>query len=191
MLDQLIQYGTNPFPISRPPEDIIHKTQDGHCQSSLQLSILVANLGNLARPMKFGGKEVHVCNSEKLLKNAKFYSSGPNMVTKFFMHNWAHVRVILEAKGLINSEAIRNEIASHCIYGVHGRINSEIAIYVAGPQGPTGTEIRVLYESNNKSCPWSAFEVRFAKESCFEDQQDFAKSKLGQKRKEMATRRNK
>ena len=71
-LDQLIQYGMNPFPISRPPEDIIHKIQDGHCQSSLQLSILVANLGNLARPMKFGGKEVHVCNSEKKLKMQNF-----------------------------------------------------------------------------------------------------------------------
>ena len=69
-LDQLNQYGMNPFPISRPPEDIIRKIQDGHCQSSLQLSIIVANLGNLARPMKFGGKEVHVCNSEKKLKNA-------------------------------------------------------------------------------------------------------------------------
>ena len=141
--------------------------------------------------MKFGGKEVHVCNSEKLQKNAKFYSSGPNMLVKFFMHNWAHVRVILEATNLRNCEAIRNEIASNFIYGVHGAINHQIAIYVAGPQGPTGTEIRVLYESNNKSCPWSAFEVRFAKESCFEDQQDFAKSKLGQKRKEKATRKHK
>ena len=67
LLDQLVQYAMNPFPISRPPEDVIDKNQDGYCQSSLQLSILVANLGNLARPMKFGNKEVHVCNSEKLL----------------------------------------------------------------------------------------------------------------------------
>ena len=95
------------------------------------------------------------------------------------MHNWAHFRVILEAKNLINCEAIRNEIAVHCIYGVHGVINPQIAIYVTGPQGPTGTKIRVLRESSNKSCPWTAFEVHFAKESRFADQQDFADSKVG------------
>ena len=107
------------------------------------------------------------------------------------MHNCAHFRVILEAKNLINCEAIRKEIAAHCIFGVHGVINPQIAIYVTGPQGETGTQIRVLYESNNKACPWTAFEVQFAKEYCFEDQQDFANSKTGQKRKEKATRKQK
>ena len=104
------------------------------------------------------------------------------------MHNWAHVRVILEASNL-RHEAIRKEMAAHCIYGVHGITNPQIAIYVHGPQGPTGTKIRVLRESSNKSCPWTAFEVHFAKESRFEDQQDFADSKAGQKRKEKATRK--
>ena len=37
------------------------------------------------------------------------------------MHNWAHFRVILEADNLINCDAIRNEIAAHYIYGVHGQ----------------------------------------------------------------------
>ena len=113
------------------------------------------------------------------------------MLVKFFMHNWAHVRVILEATNLRNNESIRNEIAAHFIYGVHGTVNHQIAIYVAGPQGPTGTKIVVLREGGNPACPWSAFEVSFGKESRFANQQDFETSTLGQKSRDRATRKQK
>ena len=44
--------------------------------------------------------------------------------------------------------------------------------------------MKLLHESDNKACPWTAFEVQFAKEYHFEDHQDFADSQVGQKSKE-------
>ena len=54
--DELINYGMNVFPISRPSSDVTDKMEAGHCTSTFQLSFLVCNLGNLARPMQFGDK---------------------------------------------------------------------------------------------------------------------------------------
>merc|ERR1712026_639153 len=85
--DELIYYGMNVFPISRPSEDVTNKMEAGHCTSTFQLSFLVCNLGNLARPMQFGDKKI----------SKKTYT-GPSMLAKFFFHNWAHTRIILEAE---------------------------------------------------------------------------------------------
>ena len=43
------------------------------------------------------------------------------MLCKFFMHNWAHIRVILEAKGLLECPVLRKEMAAHYIHGIHGQ----------------------------------------------------------------------
>ena len=106
-MDQLINYGQHAFPVSRPPDDIIQKLEKGHCQSTYQLSLLVCNLGNLCRPMQFGDKK------------AKRYV-GPSMVCKFLMHNWAHIRVVLEADKILECPEIKNEMYAHYITGIHG-----------------------------------------------------------------------
>ena len=72
------------------------------------------------------------------------------MLCKFFLHNWAHIRVILEADGLKSCDAIRQEVAAHFINGIHGTKNTHQAIYVTGPRGETGTQLRILHESDNK-----------------------------------------
>ena len=110
------------------------------------------------------------------------------MMCKFFFHNWSHVRIILEAKGLNSCDAIREEAAANFIHGLHGTKNPHQAIYVPGPNGPTGIRLRVLFESDNKVCPWTCFEVEFPEESCFESQQDFANSNPGQRRREKKAR---
>ena len=109
-------------------------------------------------------------------KKAKRYT-GPSMVCNFFMHNWAHIRVVLEADGLLQCPEIKHEMYAHYINGIHGTKNSHQAVYVTGPRGDTGIKLRVLYESDNIACPWTAFEVLFAKEHCFEEQNDFADTK--------------
>ena len=70
-LDQVLAYGMHNFPISRAPAEVIQKLKEGFCQSSMQLSILVCNLGNLCRPMDFAGKKVHACNTKTRNKKGK------------------------------------------------------------------------------------------------------------------------
>ena len=106
-VDQLINYGVHQFPVSRPSEDIIRAHSKGYCQSSFQLSFLACNLGNLARPMKFGDKK------------AKHFT-GPSMLCRFFLHNGAHIRVILEADKLLECPVLRKEVHDHYLTGIHG-----------------------------------------------------------------------
>ena len=132
-------------------------------------------------------QKVHDVNTECKNKKAKFYS-GSSMLCKFFFHNWAHVRIILEASGLNSCDAIKEEAAANFIHGLHGTKNPHQAIYVPGPTGPTGIRLRILFESDNKVCPWTCFEVEFPEESCFEAQQDFANSNPGQRRRDKKAR---
>merc|ERR1712026_239016 len=172
--DELINYGMNVFPISRPSSDVADKLEAGHCTSTFQLSFLVCNLGNLARPMQFGDKKI----------SKKTYT-GPCMLAKFFFHNWAHIRVILEAEALQECPILRAEAQEHFINGLHGEYNTHQAIYVTGPRDPTtGTKLRILKEGTNKSCPWTAFEVQFANEHRFDGQIDFSQAELGKKSQE-------
>ena len=104
------------------------------------------------------------------------------MLAEFFLDNWAHFRIILEAGGLLDCPILQHELYERYIMGVHGKVNTHQAIYVTGPRDDTtGTKLRILKESSNKSCPWTAFEVQFAKEYSFDNQIDFADSQLGKK----------
>ena len=55
-MDEVLMFGMNQFPISRPPEEVTEALKNGYCQSSKQLSLLVVNMGNLCRPMQFADK---------------------------------------------------------------------------------------------------------------------------------------
>ena len=98
-------------------------------------------------------------------KKAEHYT-GSSMMCKFLMHNWAHIRVIIEAKGLLCNPVIQSEMEHHYINGIHGERNLHQAIYVSGPRGgERGTQMRILRESDNKDMPWTCFEVQFAQEN--------------------------
>ena len=56
------------------------------------------------------------------------------MLAKFFFHNWAHIRVIIEADGLRDFPILRQEAYQHYINGLHGQLNTHQAIYVTGPR---------------------------------------------------------
>ena len=53
-------------------------------------------------------------------KKAKRYV-GPSMLCRFFMHNWAHIRVILEADKILTFTQLQQEMHYHFISGIHGK----------------------------------------------------------------------
>ena len=52
-------------------------------------------MGNLSRPMRFGDKRIN-----------QDYYQGPSMLAHFFLHNWAHIKIILEADGLMDVQIL-------------------------------------------------------------------------------------
>ena len=62
---------------------------EGWNVSSLQLSVFVGNMGNLARPSVISGKKIDRKVSDMI-----------PLVTRFVLQNWSHIRLFCESQRL-------------------------------------------------------------------------------------------
>jgi hypothetical protein len=153
---------TSIFPTSESWNRLIEQVREGYNATSFQMSVLVANFGNLARPSRIGGKRID--------------TEAPSVLARFLFENYAHVRCILESEALLEPQ-FHTVLATQGLHGVHGTVNPQMSVYVRGNET---TSIKILHEDSSASMPWSIFEVTFGVECKPKSSTEFVDTQIGQ-----------
>ena len=106
---------TSLFPSSESWDRLIEQVREGYNVTSFQMSVLVANFGNLNRPSRIGGKRIDI--------------EAPSVLARFLFENYAHVRCILESETLLEPR-FHTVLATQGLHGVHGTVNPQMSVYV-------------------------------------------------------------
>ena len=176
LLEMWADYAINHLPTSMTTEETFAKSQAGVNTYSMQLSVLVANMGNLLRKSTIKGTKL-----KKDLPNSI------NLLSQFVIRNWAHIRVFIEADG-IKSDKHQEIMSDQGLIGMHSPRWSELAVYIIG-QASWNSSVTCLYDGGNTKCCYAIFEVDFGLQS--NHGEDFENTRAGELAKERALAKGK
>ena len=149
--EKWMKYSMHSFPTSSGESRVQEMETEGWNVSSMQLSVFVANMGNLARPSVISGKKI----------NRKTCDIIP-LVARFVLQNWSHIRLFAESGTLLQDE-FQEFLRGKNLIGAHGNQHETLSCYVTG-NSRSGTKVKCIAEGGNNHMKYSIFEVVFGQE---------------------------
>ena len=136
------------FPTSASPDKLEDTVKHNYNDWSYQVSVLVANMGNLQHVSVVGGRKV---SSTGLLP----------LVASFCRRNWAHIRLFIEAEGLLKGD-IQKGLLAHNLIGRNSTRWPDLAVYITGSV-EAGSSIYVIAEGGSDEMRWAIFKLHFGR----------------------------
>ncbi len=136
-------YAAQRFPKPRKPESVEEGRRLEINKSSLRLSILCANMGQVS------------CVSK--IKSQKIQHHRAQLLQTFLLDNWAHIVAVVEAGGI---DAMQDKLKEARLVGLHGHKNQDLVVYARGETA----EVSVTAECTSRALVWTAFDVVFGEE---------------------------
>ena len=135
--EKWMKYSMHTFPTSSDEARVEEMEAEGWNVSSLQLSVFIGNMGNLARPSVISGKKIDRKVSDMI-----------PLVTRFVLQNWSHIRLFCESQTL-QDPAFQEFLRGKNLVGAHGSRHEGLSCYAAG-NAKGGTKVECIVEGGDK-----------------------------------------